>query len=327
MKFLQLATLIGAALALPSDPDPLSPRQTCTSPKLRKSWSKATSAEKTAYLHAAVCVTTKSSRLKNNANATLHDDFAYVHALLSSPQKIHDFAGFLPWHRFFVQVYEKALQECGYPGTAMYWDWVADSPAPSKAKVWDSVTGFGGNGVSTGDNGPRLRVIDGPFKDFRPLYWNTDVSPHWLSRDWLPAQNGEPEISGANYSPARMAEVNAQTTFDGFRQALESGPHAAVHGGVGGGGRGLGDLGFQNASPNDPLFFLHHTQVDRLWWLWQQQDPQTRTFAYNGFHNTQDGSQGPTVMLSDILPMAGLAPDGIVKDYMDVKGGKLCYTY
>ena len=269
MKFIQVATLIGAALALPSDP--LSARQTCASPKLRKGWSKATVAEKTSYINAAVCITKKPSRL-GNANATLHDDFAYVHALLSSPQKskcrhaylvrsepvlrtdllVHFFAGFLPWHRYFVQVYEKALRDCGYTGNAMYWDWVADSSAPSKAAVWDPVTGFGGNGVKTNDNGPRLRVVDGPFKNFRPVYWNTGVEPHWLSRDWVPAdpQNGVPEMLGSNYSPAVMAEVNAQTTFDGFRNALENGPHAAVHAGVGGGFFGLGDMGLQNASPN-----------------------------------------------------------------------------
>jgi tyrosinase len=77
----------------------------------------------------------------------------------------------------------------------------------------------------------------------------------------------------------------------------------------------------------DPIFFLHHTQIDRLWWLWQQQNPRNRTFAYNGFHNTDDGSQGPAVTLNDVLPMGGLAADGIVRDYMDIKGGKLCYTY
>jgi hypothetical protein len=83
MKFLQLATLVGAALAMPSEP--LTERQSCSSPRLRKDWAKATTAEKTAYLKAAVCVTKKASRL-GTANATLHDDFAFVHAKLSAPQ-------------------------------------------------------------------------------------------------------------------------------------------------------------------------------------------------------------------------------------------------
>lgn len=77
----------------------------------------------------------------------------------------------------------------------------------------------------------------------------------------------------------------------------------------------------------DPLFFLHHTRVDRLWWIWQQKDPKKSTNAYNGFHPTQDGSQGPAVSLNDKLPMGGLAADGVVKSFMDVKSSGLCYTY
>lgn len=29
-------------------------------------------------------------------------------------------------------------------------------------------------------------------------------------------------------------------------------------------------------SPGDPLFYLHHAQIDRVWWLWQLLDPSTR---------------------------------------------------
>jgi hypothetical protein len=47
-----------------------------------------------------------------------------------------------------------------------------------------------------------------------------------------------------------MDEANAKTTFDEFRRTFEQGAHAAVHVGVGGGMRGLGDMGLQSASPN-----------------------------------------------------------------------------
>ena len=73
---------------------------------------------------------------------------------------------------------------------------------------------------------------------------------------------------------------------------------------------------------SDPLFFLHHTQVDRLWWLWQQKDAGTRTNAYNG-----EGLDKKPVSLSNVMPMAGLATDRAVRDVMDVRGGFLCYTY
>ena len=74
--------------------------------------------------------------------------------------------------------------------------------------------------------------------------------------------------------------------------------------------------------PADPIFFLHHAMVDKVWWQWQQRDPQNRTFAYKGLRN-----DGRNATLDDVLPMLGLAPDAVVRNYMDTKGGTLCYTY
>lgn len=99
-----------------------------------------------------------------------------INSALNGPKlttsAVHEFAGFLPWHRFFIQVYENALHDCGYTGTAMYWDWVADASAPSKASVFDPVIGFAGNGQDGSNNNGHPRVVDGPFKDYRLLYWN-----------------------------------------------------------------------------------------------------------------------------------------------------------
>ncbi|KAK0657998.1 hypothetical protein B0T16DRAFT_425987 [Cercophora newfieldiana] len=312
MKLLLLTAFLTAAQALP--PNPLTTRQACASPKLRKSWTSATVAERLAYLEAAVCITKKPSRL-GNANSTLHDDFSLTHALLSAPQQIHGVAAFLPWHRYFVQMYEQALHECGYTGTAMYWDWVADSSAPTQSAVWDPVTGFGGNGTGPdNNNGFAPRVTDGPFKDYSPLYRDRDVHPHGFSRNWVQGIPGDPDqmdLNAHRYNPASMALVFAETTYNGFRHELENGPHSAIHFGVGG----------------DPVFFLHHTQVDRVWWQWQKDDPSgNRTSAYEGMRNLPDGTE-VTATLDDPLPMGDLGPPAVVRDYMDVNSPNLCYTY
>jgi tyrosinase len=94
MKLLQLTALAGAALAVPAD---LSSRQTCSSPKLRKSWSKATAAEKTAYINAALCLVTKPSRLKVADHSTLYDDFSYVHAHLTKESEYHPSPAVFCW--------------------------------------------------------------------------------------------------------------------------------------------------------------------------------------------------------------------------------------
>ena len=76
--------------------------------------------------------------------------------------------------------------------------------------------------------------------------------------------------------------------------------------------------------PPDPVFFLHHAQLDRLWWTWQQRDPQTRMSQYHGLtanNSTKPGS------LKDVVPMGGLAPDVIVSDIINTYTDLLCYAY
>lgn len=79
----------------------------------------------------------------------------------------------------------------------------------------------------------------------------------------------------------------------------------------------------------DPVFFLHHTQVDRLWWLWQMQDPETRLKQYHGpaedFRNVT--MKHTTSSKSDLLLMGGIADDVKVADVMDTQGEYLCYEY
>jgi len=284
MLFIQFTFLAAVVSGLPSSTN-LAARQACTSPRLRKSWSQATVEERLAYLEAAVCVTKKPSRLGRHPNATLHDDFAYTHAMLDYDSRfhstttipkaagskvlrsthlhsigylVHQFAGFLPWHRYFVMVYEKALQDCGYKGTAMYWDWAADSNDPSKAAVWDPVTGFGGNGQGTGNTGNHAPPVkDGPFKDYRPLYSGTAVDQHWLCRAWSRGNpdNDDRDLFGHRYTPQIVADVLAtNSSYDGFREALETGPHQSVHFGVAI-GNGVGKIGdmVPSSSPNGKL--------------------------------------------------------------------------
>ncbi len=74
----------------------------------------------------------------------------------------------------------------------------------------------------------------------------------------------------------------------------------------------------------DPLFFLHHAQLDRMWWKWQLDSPQTRLFEYTGlprFGSTREAS------LDDSLTYGGFIPDISVRKVMDTEGGLLCYRY
>ena len=52
-----------------------------------------------------------------------------------------------------------------------------------------------------------------------------------------------------------------------FRGALEFYLHDAVHDWIG------GHMAIPEISPNDPVFYLHHANVDRLWYRWQNAHP------------------------------------------------------
>lgn len=69
----------------------------------------------------------------------------------------------------------------------------------------------------------------------------------------------------ANQLPtsSQINTILSRTTFTAFTRDLERGPHNFVHGWVN------GTMSFINMAPADPLFWMHHAQVDRLWSIWQ----------------------------------------------------------
>jgi tyrosinase len=75
-----------------------------------------------------------------------------------------------------------------------------------------------------------------------------------VTRDWVPSQMP---------SAAVLAGATTQKTFIFFQRMLESGAHAAVHIAVG------GDMD-SASSPADPVFWLHHANIDRIWAAWQK---------------------------------------------------------
>lgn len=123
-------------------------------------------------------------------------------------------------------------------------------------------------------------------------YWN------WYSNPAIPAAFTSPANSTNPlwHSPRTNNSVGtlSQTPFTrsnfklppypGFSGDLEGDPHGSVHDDIG------GDMGFINRSAFDPIFWLHHCNVDRLWNVWINEghsdppasDPWTnQQFVYN----------------------------------------------
>jgi len=97
-------------------------------------------------------------------------------------------------------------------------------------------------------------AIPAPLTDPQLLdSWSVDRDPFDSSQ--LPTQ-------------ADLTAVNSRTTFPSFQTGLES-MHAGVHNAVGGDMAGAG-------SPTDPVFFLHHANIDRIWSKWQKKHPSAK---------------------------------------------------
>jgi tyrosinase len=192
--------------------------------------------------------------------------------------------------------------------------------------------GFGGNGSpdhTEPSPDPEARALQcvnsGPFKGIRPEY--LAINPvdmvsggHCLYRD-LP-EVSEPEAfetMAKLFGPEGVAKTLSSGNWTTFHADLEGGPHGMIHASLG------GEMN-PTTSPNEPLFFLHHAQIDRLWWMWQQED-ESRLKDYSGTasHFGEEGMR--EVSFDDLLLMGGIAEDVKVGDVMDTRSEKLCFTY
>lgn len=201
----------------------------CEKPPVRREWRSLSQVEKSDYIMAVQCLRTIPSKL--NSGNMLYDDFPRVH----SQNPYHDTAAFLVWHRYFIHVYEVALKEqCGYTGVLTYWNWVLDWKNITRSPVWDSETGFGGNGNVTGEVtvGHGRCVIDGPFAHLTTLFFsNTDGESHCLSRGFLSGEALDSKCA-SRIAPEAVKKVLNASTYESFNRELESGPHLAIPYGV-----------------------------------------------------------------------------------------------
>ncbi|KAI0376099.1 putative tyrosinase [Hypomontagnella monticulosa] len=286
----------------------------CRQPAVRREWRALGSLERLEYLQAVKCLSSIPSTL---CNGTLHDEFAYIHRKIGDYS--HEAAPFLPWHRYFIHIYEETLkQRCKYKGTLPYWDWTRDWADLSQSPVWDATEGFGGNGnadtpAAVGDG---RCVQNGPFAGLQVQYYGEDWHPHCLSRGFLVGELQD-HFGAQRLNSSAMAAVLDEADYYSFLLKLEDGPHSAIPINV------RGDFSTFTA-PNDPIFFLHHGQVDRLWWKWQNENFKTRALAYDGpsRHNSSVPAQ-----LTDLIEMVGLAPSVPVGSVMTTTNPLLCYKY
>ncbi|KAK9764455.1 hypothetical protein K7432_008026 [Basidiobolus ranarum] len=168
------------------------------------------------------------------------------------------------------------------------------------------MTEGGGNG-----EGPDNCVIKGRF-----ARWMREIPTEGCLKRIF--NGGDKMVS--IYPPESLNNfIDVASDYLQFHDIMEYGPHNNVHRAIG------GDMA-ELYSPNDPLFWIHHGFIDKIWHRWQKLHPDVQ-YGYGGIvrsgNTTEDTSPNASATMCD-----NLVPFNIpVSAVMDISSAGLCYTY
>lgn len=238
-------------VALHAAMDPQSPDRATLAKSQRKDQAKLTTEERQQFLNG---INFLNQRGIFGQLVSMHTDMSHTMHNMgpADPTSPLGQQRFLPWHRVFLYQLEQQLQKL-YPNIAIpYWDW---------SKTEDQ-------GIPDWLNQLQLTVNVMEAHDGAIMPVPVPVHRTPLSQDQL-AQSVSP-----------LNAVLKLTTYLDFATDLEN-IHNDVHTWVG------GTMGQIPTAAADPLFWMHHANVDRIWWQWQQ--------------STQGKGQNPTLDGDDTI--------------------------
>lgn len=191
-------------------------------------------------------------KVLNNAGQGKFQAFRDMHVRASSAEE-HRGPQFLPWHRTYLLDLERELQAID-PSVALHY-WRFDQPAP---KVFRG--NFMGATTQVAEGDPTRPVV---FDPGHPLSsWVTDDTPGINRAAFFNTQTSAAP-GFANFRLLDQTQTLALgDTYSDFAD-MERTPHGAAH---------VSFAGYIDDIPTaakDPLFFMLHCNVDRLWALWQ----------------------------------------------------------
>ncbi|KAI9744548.1 MAG: hypothetical protein M1818_002077 [Claussenomyces sp. TS43310] len=240
--------------------------------------------------------------------------------------------------------------------TNQYWNWGKYAFDPINSPIFDgsdySMSGNGEyeahnatEGLTTGLNpippGPGGGCVKtGPFKNMTvnlgpvtPTLAEPEVhpassllayNPRCLKRDvsqWVSSRYTKDSDTGdliINYNDISSFQARMQGNFSAGFYGVHTGGHFTIGGDPG------GDL---FSSPGDPAFYLHHGQIDRTWWIWQNQDMENRKSAIGGTITINNSPPSRNGTLDDMIDMVVNAPPIKISELLSTTEGPFCYIY
>lgn len=174
--------------------------------------------------------------------------------------------------------------------------------------------------VNLGPVAPSLKVQPNPQSD------GLGYNPRCLRRD---INKYAAAVTTANYTYDLITTNQEiywfQTVMEGQPQLKKWGVHTGGHYTVS--GDPAGDF---YVSPGDPMFWLHHAMIDRVWWIWQMQDLETRLAQVSMTKTMMNIPPSENGTLDDLSGLGLLAEEVKVRELMSTMGGlggKFCYMY
>ena len=256
----------------------------------RKSFNNLTVSERDKFLEAVLTLknTIANPAAPSAQQISIYDQFVALHGAAMSLRipngQIANFGHgndlFLPWHRQYLLDFERSLQTVHADTFIPYWDWT-QRQATRDVLFQDDFMGL------TGER--QLHLAGGYFAQaapaVQPSWWPAGFSgwqvrtefqdPTWrglpdnLVKSLIRAGGPQEDLPTGALVQAVIDQIPDYQTF---RIVLEHGyPNPVIplhdqgHLWVG----GHMSTGF---SPLDPIFFMHHANVDRLWADWQAVD-------------------------------------------------------
>ena len=206
--------------------------------RVRKNANDLTAGERTRFLDAL-------GRL-NDRGMGAFTNFRNMHTF-EAVAEAHGDAAFLPWHRAYLLDLERELQNFDASVTVPYWKFDERAPRLFRRNFMGVATASGS--VDFDSDNPLISWVSGQGLGItrRPLF-NTQTEPASRVRN---DEDQTMDLGNGNYV--------------GFRFAMELDPHGSAHVSFG----GDSFLGDPHTATWDPLFFLLHSNVDRLWAKWQ----------------------------------------------------------
>lgn len=199
---------------------------------------------------------------------------------------VHNGPSFLPWHRELCNRFEAMLREADPDLSLHYWDWTTDPRA--------APDGSGGvvNLFTNDFMGSSSGAIGGPLAALGAITRGLDPGAPGVPADSVIVNTG----SGA--------PVNDQ--YRRFRERLEGEHGSAIYPGFNVHGYIGGTIGNPHSAFEDPFVFLLHSNVDRIFAMWQAQPGSSWRLDPNQVYGLEGTTTGETGITTAMEPWAGI---------------------